>query len=336
MATELSTAYRAPATARRMAEAARAFLETLSEAQMPHAHFPFDGDERYFWHYTPTLRSGLLIKVMSPPQRRAAMALMDSGLSERGAAEVRRIMALEPILLRHEWADNVLMPWIRDQEMYYFSVYGEPGGAQPWGWKVGGHHIGLHYTVVDGKLISPLPLFFGANPAQVRLGPEAGERTLSAEEDLGRGLLQSMDAERKATAIVDGVAPDDILTKNYRTADPSAAPRGLALAAMSDPQRERLVRLIRHYVDRSSAELAEGEWGKLRAAGLDDTTFAWAGPEERAPGNGHYYAIRGRTFLIEYDNTQNNANHIHSVWRDFTNDWGEDLLAAHYAGSHRG
>ena len=335
MATELSTASRAPAVARRMAEAARRFLDLLSEPQVPHAHAAFDTDERCFWHYTPTLRSGLLLKVMSPQQREAALALMDTLLSARGAEEVRRIMALEPILKQHEWAENMLMPWIRDEEMYYFSVYGEPGGTQPWGWKVGGHHIGLHVTVVDGDLISPWPLFFGANPVCVRYGPLTGQRTLAAEEDLARELLASLDPDRKAVAIVKPVAPADILTRNERTADPSLAPRGLALGAMAEPQRERLVALIRHYLGRVRADLAEQEWSKLQQAGLDDVTFAWAGPEQRARGNGHYYAVRGRAFLIEYDNTQNEANHIHSVWRDFTNDWGEDLLAEHYAAAHR-
>jgi hypothetical protein len=134
-------------------------------------------------------------------------------------------------------------------------------------------------------------------------------------------------------AIVSQDAPTDILTDAYRAVDPSVPPRGLAYAAMFGEQRERLIGLIRHYVGRTTDEVAAAEWRKIERAGLEGITFAWAGPEE--PERGHYYAITGPTFLIEYDKTQDGANHIHSVWRDLANDWGEDLLAAHYAEAHR-
>jgi len=335
MALDLSVARRAPASARRMAEAARAWLDSLQPEQMPHAHFPFSSDERYFWHFTPTFRSGLLLRVMSEPQRELALAMADTALSERGQRTVRRIISLEPILLEHERTEHWLSPFVRDAEFYYFSVYGEPGGSEPWAWKVGGHHVGVHATLVDGDYISPTPLFFGCNPSEVRYGPEKGSRTLPEEEDMARGLLGMLDPVRKAKAIVSAKAPDDILTYNYRYADPNAPlAGGLGLAEMDGAARDQLVGLVRHYVTRSNDELAAQVWEKVEAAGLDRIVFAWAGPEEKARGNGHYYAIKGPSFLIEYDNTQNEANHIHSVWRDFAGDWGEDLLAAHYRHSH--
>ncbi|HET8627733.1 MAG TPA: DUF3500 domain-containing protein [Thermomicrobiales bacterium] len=332
MTADVLLASRAPAAARRMAEAALRFLDALTDEQRAVATFPFPGDERYQWHYTPVARNGLRLKDMTGPQREAALALFDAGLSARGARTARQIIALEPILRETERIEGIATQWLRDPELYYFSVFGEPGTPAPWAWRAGGHHIGLHFTVVDRDLDAPTPLFFGANPAEVRHGPATGRRTLPEEEDLGRALLTGLDPAHRAVAVVDSVAPDDILTKNYRVADPAAPPRGLRYAAMSGEERERLVRLVRHYVERVADDLSAPAWAGIERAGLDAVAFAWAGPAE--PGQGHYYAVVGPTFLIEYDNTQNDANHIHSVWRDFTNDWGEDLLARHYAEAH--
>lgn len=296
------------------------------------AHFPFAGDERYRWHYTPIERNGLRLKDMTPTQRNAALTLLDSSLSTRGAQEARQIIALEPILREVERLEGIKDNWHRDPERYYFSVFGEPGGSAPWGWRASGHHIGLHFTIMDGDLVAPAPLFFGANPATVRHGQASGQRTLAAEEDLARALLASLNPAQRTLAVVDPVAPSDILTKNYRTVDPNMTPSGIRYAGLSGEQREQLVRLVCHYVDRAADQLASNAWTRIECAGLEAVTFAWAGSDER--GQGHYYAIKGTNFLIEYDNTQNGANHIHSVWRDFTNDWGEDLLATHYAAAH--
>lgn len=333
MAVDVSQALRAPATIRRMAEAARRFLEVLSDEQRALATFPFAGDERYFWHYTPVERNGLKLGEMTDAQRERAHALLASGLSARGARTARQIIDLEPILGETERIENLPSRWPRDPERYWFSVFGEPGGREPWAWRVGGHHIGISFTVVDGEWVAPTPCFFGANPAQVRHGPAAGLRTLPEEEDLARLLLASLDASQKAVAVVDPVAPDDILTRNYRSVDPDVPPFGVAYADLTGEQRGHLVALVRHYVTRTDDEVAEAAWARIERAGLDGVGFAWAGPEARAAG--HYYAVKGPHFLIEYDNTQNDANHIHSVWRDFAGDWGEDLLAAHYATTHQ-
>ncbi len=335
MAIEVSVSHHAPATARHMQQAATRFLETLSAEQSAVARFPFEGDERYFWHYTPVERNGLMVRYMSEPQRQAAFALQATGLSARGDAQVHRIIALEPILRETERIERIDMPWVRDSEQYWFSVFGDPEGAAPWAWRVGGHHVGLHFTIIGREMVSPLPLFFGANPVVVNHGPQVGSRTLAEEEDMARTLLMSLNPAQKGIAIVNPVAPDDILTRNYRTADSAVLPVGLKFQDMEGGQRQQLVELIRHYVDRSSVELAANEWSRIERAGLEPITFAWSGPQERARGNGHYYVVRGPTFMIEYDNTQNDANHIHSVLRDFTNDWGEDLLAQHYASDHQ-
>ena len=330
----LDSALAVPTVARRMADAARRWLDALEPAQRQHAVFPFDDGERFAWHYRPVPRRGLALADMTEPQRSHAMKLVDAALSARGAAELRAIMELEPVLGALE--RSVGRPgWERrDQEKYWFAVFGDPVERGAWAWRIGGHHVAVHVTVLDGRFVAATPLFFGANPATVPHGEHAGLRTLAAEEDLARALLARLSPAQKAIAILDPVAPDDILTKNYRSADPAAIPRGVAFAQLTGEQRDGLVRLMKHYVERVAAELAAVEWKRLEMAGLDLVTFAWAGPEER--GHGHYYAVRGPRCLIEYDNTQNDANHIHSVWRDFTNDWGEDLLAAHYAASHSG
>lgn len=333
MSTNVSQVGHASAAARRMAEAATRFLDALSPEQRAAAEFPFAGDERYVWNYTPVERRGLRLKEMTPDQRTAALALFSSGLSARGAQQAQQIIDLEPILREAESLAGVADTLHRDPERYAFSVFGEPGGAAPWAWRAGGHHLGLHFTIVAGDLVAPTPLFFGSNPAAVRHGPSRGLRVLAAEEDLARVLLASLAPAQRAHAIVDPVAPSDILTKNYRRLELNLPPSGIRYDSLTGEQREHLIRLVRHYVDRAADDLAALAWQRIAQSGLDTVTFAWAGPEER--GQGHYYAVKGATFLVEYDNTQNGANHIHSVWRDAANDWDEDVLADHYATAHQ-
>lgn len=332
MAIELAQVYRAPVAVGRMAEAARRFLASLDEAGRAAASFPFAGEERYFWHYTPIDRSGLQLQEMAAESREFAFALLECGLSARAYGQARQIVDLELILRETEEIEQIATGWHRDSGHYRFSIFGEPGGREPWAWRVGGHHIGIIFTIVDGDWIAPTPLFLGANPAIVRHGEHTGLRILPDEEELARVFLGSLDDRQKGTAIVDPIAPSDILSTNRQVVDPTVAPTGVAYADLRGEQRAHLVALAKHYVTRTADEIGMAAWERIERAGLDGVAFAWAGPEER--GQGHYYAVKGPRFLIEYDNTQNGANHIHSVWRDFTNDFGEDLLAAHYADTH--
>ena len=343
MALDLSVSYRAPATARRMAETASRFLTSLDQPRRKAAQFVFEDHERFRWNYRPDgfdwdgrtfWHEGLRLINMTSAMQQAALALFDTGLSEYGAGRARAIVELENDLrVTERHTANFVRHVVRDPELYAFAVFGEPGGKAPWGWRAGGHHLGLHFTVVDGELIAPTPLFFGCNPSEVRHGPNVGKRTLPEEEDRARDLLLSLAPERRGLARLSETAPTDILTDAYRSANPSSTPRGLPFAQMSADEREKLVGLIKVYVNRTAEEIAAAHWHKIEQAGLDSITFAWLGAEQ--PSQGHYYAIKGPTFLIEYDNTQDGANHIHSVWRDYTSDWGEDLLAQHYAESHR-
>jgi hypothetical protein len=214
------------------------------------------------------------------------------------------------------------------------SIFGEPRAAGPWGWRFEGHHISLNYTIVDGRIVAPTPTFFGANPAEASLSPVAMLRPLAGVEDLARELVHALDEGQRAHAVLAPTAPPDILTSNLPHVEGELLPKGLAAERMAAPQREVLAALIGEYIHRMPDELAEVEAARLQRDGLTGIHFAWMGGLERRQG--HYYRLQGPRFLVEYDNTQNDANHIHSVWRDPANDFGAHLLAQHYAGAHRG
>ncbi len=318
-------------TVQRMAEAASNFLASLDAAGRQQAAIDFaDSTERKNWHYIPRERAGLPIKEMDECQRALAYALVATGVSASGYEKVSTIISLEPILAELEGAGRRFQ---RDPELYYVSVFGEPGRDASWGWRFEGHHVSLNYTVVEGRMLGSTPLFFGANPAEVRHGEQAGLRALREEEDLGRQLLRELDGEQKAVAIISAEAPTDILTTNVPHVRGEVEPAGLGSADMSAAQRQVLDALIEVYVRRLPEAVAEAEWARLGAAYLRAAHFAWAGAEER--GRPHYYRVQGPSFLAEYDNTQNDANHIHAVWRDLSNDFGEDLLRRHYRQNHR-
>jgi hypothetical protein len=321
------------AAGREISAAVGAWLDSLDAAQRVRAMFPFDTEERFAWSYTPGPRQGLSIGDMRPNQRAGASAIVASAMSSRTAGEIAAIISLETVLGELEQAGG-RPGWIRrDPGLYWFAVFGEPGTAMPWSWRLGGHHVAVHVTVADGRVIGTTPSFLGANPAVVPSGPLAGTRTLPGEGDLARALLAELAPAERAAAVLDGTAPPDILTGNGRLADMRSVPVGIRHANLDTPRRAALERLIRYSIDRCRPGVASTAWERIVAAGVGDVSFAWAGSD--APGRGHYYAIRGPTFVIEYDNTQNGANHIHAVWRDLDNDWGQDLLADHLAAGHK-
>ena len=305
-----------------MRAVARAFLDSLDDGQREVATYDLGDPERYRWQYTPGRRAGLALEDMDGSQRDLAMSLVDAALSTSGARAARAVMRLESVLRRLE--EQIGRPGSerRNPEHYWFTVFGDPAGEGPWAWRVGGHHLCLHFTIVDDR-VAVTPLFLGANPARVPAGPEEGLRVLGAEEDLARDLLASLDEDQRRRAVVSSRAPDDILTGNAVRAEIAAVPTGIAITALRADQRVRLERLVEHYRRRVA---------RPPAVDLAGAAFAWAGGTE--PGQGHYYAVRTPTLLLEYDNTQNGANHVHTVWRDRKRDWGEDLLAHHYHRAH--
>jgi hypothetical protein len=315
-----------------IAAAARAWLDGLDDGQRASAAFPFDDGERFVWAYVPGPREGLALRDMTASQRAAASAIVVASMSARTAGEIAAIIALETVLGELERKGSRSGWMRRDPELYWFAVFGSPGAAAPWSWRVGGHHVAIHVTVADDAVVGTTPSFLGANPAVVPSGPLAGTRTLPGEEELARALLAALAPGERAIAVVDDRAPADILTGTDRMADIRSVPGGIRHAQLGPSSRSALEQLIRYYVDRARPDAADVAWQRMVVTGLGDVTFAWAG--SMAPGRGHYYAVRGQGFVIEYDNTQNGANHIHAVWRDLDNDWGEDLLRAHLAGAH--
>ena len=325
----MSATYAALDTARRMTEAATRFLETLDAKREALASFPFDSDVRQDWHYVPRSRVGLPRGRMDGTQLESAHALMASGLSAVGARKSEQIIRHESILGRIE-GDSA--QFLRDPGLYFFNIFGRPGADDSWGWRVEGHHLSLNYTFDGGELQSPTPSFFGANPAEVPDGPEKGLRILETEEELGRDLFMSLNEEHRARAVVYADAPRDMITR----ADREVAlgdPVGLPASAMTADQRDKLMTLVRVYLDKNSEELRARALRKIEAEGVDGIFFAWAGGEQRRQG--HYYRLHGPSFFVEYDNVQNDANHIHSVWRDIDCDFGRDLLREHYEHAHK-
>lgn len=314
-----------------MAKNANAFLESLSAEQKARAAFPFEGEERLRWHFIPNEmfpRKGLMIKDMNETQRRLAHNLLRSGLSARGYTKVTSIIELEDILKVVEAGGK----FARNKEEYLFSIFGTPAAKGNWGWRVEGHHISLRFAVVNGAVsgdVSSSPMFLGTNPAEVQDGAKKGLRVLADEEDAARALLMALPADLQKQAIANAVAPGDILTMNKNDIAP-LPDQGVLYAAMPARQQALLMRLIEVYTGNMETDLAAARMTRLKNAGLDKIRFAWLGETEK--GKKHYYSIQGPTFLIEYDNTQNNGNHIHSVWRDFNGDFGRDVLRDHLKG----
>jgi hypothetical protein len=323
----LTSAYSRIHSAPVMADIARAFLNSLTDEQRAQATYAFDNDERFDWHFIPKPRKGLPMRDMTAEQKQLAHALLSAGLSQRGYIKATEIMSLDEVL---RLLENGKGPK-RDPEGYFFTVFGEPSENGIWGYRVEGHHISQNFTVVNGK-VAGSPSFFGANPAEVRVGPRKGLRVLAREDDLGRELIASLTPEQKQTAIVEKEAFKDILTMASRKAALNGQASGLPASKMTGKQRELLQNLLDEYCNNMPDQLAEAREDKIKKAGAS-LYFAWAGEEQA--GLPHYYRIQSPEFLVEFDDTQDNANHIHSVWRDFDGDFGLDLLKEHYQSSHR-
>jgi hypothetical protein len=309
-----------------MSESARAFLASLTPEQYAKATFSFDSEERLSWWFVPRERKGLTLRDMTSAQRHLASALLSAGLSQRGYVKATSIMSLEDVLRIMEKNSPT-----RNPELYYWSIFGEPSETGVWGYRVEGHHLSLLFTVVNGKVVGN-PAFFGTNPAEVRDGPRKGLRVLAQEEDLARSLVAALTPEQAKVAVTNETAPRDILTSNSRKAAIEGQPSGLSASKMNAKQRAMLQSIVEEYAHNLAPQVAQARMDQFKKVGTN-MFFAWAGSTQR--GGPHYYRIQSPVFLIEYDNTQNNANHVHSVWRDFEGDYGLDLLKAHYQTSHK-
>jgi hypothetical protein len=311
-----------------MAETALAFLESIGGAQRRQAVFPFDGEERKDWHFVPRSRPGIPLKDLTKEQRELVFALLRTALSDQGMQKAEDVIRLEGILA--EISGN---NWFRDPENYALAVFGDPAGDAPWGWRFEGHHLSLSFTVAPGQGLAVTPAFFGANPAEVKKGHRhAGLRVLKREHEVAFQLIGGLNAAQRRTAILQPDSFGDILTGPGRE-DSLRRPQGLAVTAMDVAQRSQVLDLVEAYVRNMRASVAERQMRDLRDAGLETLHFAWAGGT--TPDAPHYYRLHGPTVIIEYDNTQNGANHAHSVWHDPRDGFGRDLLRRHHEQDHR-
>ncbi len=309
-------------------DAARQFLASLDEAQRERAQLPFEDSSRSHWHYLPATsytRAGISLGELDNTQRQLFFSLLKTHLSETGYNKTQKILELEEIL--GELENN---PTYRNPDNYFVAFYGEPDKNSLWGWSFEGHHLSLNFTMADGE-ISMAPRFMGANPAIIPEGKRKGEKTLAREEDLAFQLLHALPASQRQQAIFRKQAFWDITTSNDSQVEPME-PLGIRLKDLTPDHQAILLELIDEYLASMPAELATLRMNLLKTEEFDQIRFGWAGGTQ--PGEPHYYRVQGKTFLIELDNTQNGANHIHSVWRDFDGDFGHDLIREHYEHSN--
>jgi hypothetical protein len=312
-------------TKKEMVAAAKSFLQGLKPEQKAMAQFSFDDNERYKWSYVPMERKGIAVASLNAAQHAAAMSLLRTALSPAGFAKTRAVMQLETVLkaLENRGADD----HYRDTGKYYFSIFGTPADDSIWGWRLDGHHVSFNFSSDAKELVSGTPGFLGANPAVVPSGAEKGKEVLKEETSYGFALLHSLDSVQKKKAIIHTKAPSDIITRTDRNAVINEL-QGVLYSELSGTQQKLLLQLLHLYLGRYKEPAKM--WKDIEEAGLAKLRFAWAGAQQPGIGNPHYYRIQGPTVIIEYDNTQNNANHIHTVIRDLKNDFGGDVLLEHY------
>lgn len=320
----------AAAAQQNISQTAQNFINSLDAQQQKKTVYSNVSEERFNWHYFPKNdRKGIPLGELNETQKKSALSLVRACFSEEGAKKVNDVIALEFVLksLEGRGAND----GYRDAGKYYFIIFGKPGEKSQWGWRLEGHHLSFSFTAKNNKISSATPGFIGANPAVVPEGPHKGKAALREETEKGFELVKSLSKEQLSQALISEKALPDIVTFVSRRAY-IEKPRGILYSALNKEQQEKMLALIEVYVHRYTKLFADEMLNELKTAGLEKLQFAWAGSLE--PGAGHYYRIQGPTIIIEYDNTQNNANHIHSVLRDLKHDFGGDELLAHYEKDH--
>jgi len=316
-----------PAHPQAMRQAAERLLAAAPADVRAKIQRPFDDADRVDWHYTPRSRNGAALKELDARGRDAVHALLKSALSAAGYRKATNIIELE-LVLREMEAFGLM----RDPERYHLTLYGKPDAKAAWGWRFEGHHLSLNFTLAGDKAAADTPSFFGANPAtvpkQAKYGAKQGLRVLAAEEDEARALLASLDEAQRREAVFDSRTYGDIVTRNAEIVA-AEKPVGISAGKLDEKQRAQLMKIVEVYASSFEPALAQARLACAKEGGIETLRFGWAGATER--GKPHYYRIQGAKFLIEYDASQDDGNHVHTVWRDFAGDFGRDLLRQHYA-----
>ncbi|WP_091866331.1 DUF3500 domain-containing protein [Pricia antarctica] len=323
------------AEAQDISKKANAFLQTLSQELKEKTLFTLEDEERYNMNYVPMPREGVTFHDFDETQKRAALDLLKACLSKQGYEKTLEIRSLENVLRTIENDDNDKMPDgrpRRDPLNYHFCIFGTPSPTEVWGWRFEGHHISLNFTSDDGKIVSATPTFLGSNPGIVKEGDSRGKQVLKKESMLGFALVNSLTADQLKIAKFSEEAPPEIITANHREAG-DIEKEGIAYGKLDQAQKKTFMKLLQVYVGNYIFDFSETLMAKIEKAGIENLHFAWAGSLKE--GKAHYYRIHGPMLLIEFDNTQNDANHMHTAVRDLTNDFAEDILKRHYEMEHR-
>lgn len=312
-------------TGGKMAAAAEKLLNSLSPEQKKQISFAFDSKERTNWNFVPlqdkdkkTTRKGVGLIDLNPEQKQLVLDLLATGTSETGHKQAIAIMSLESILHDLEKGGSN----VRDPNWYFVTLFGNPSKTGKWGWRIEGHHLSLNYTLDNGQVAATTPAFFGANPALVKGGAKKGLETLPKAEHLAIKLFNMLDDDQKKVALKDkhfGEPGQKSLKPNL------GEPAGIAAGKMTEAQRKVLIELVQSYTERMPADIAGAQMKQVNGAGTDKIHFSFTGIAKQ--GEKHTYRVHGPTFVIEFLNIQadsagNEANHIHSCWRNIEGDFG--------------
>jgi len=317
------------------------FLESLSTDERSKVQFTMDDSLRTQWTNLPiglAPRKGLRYGDLSEKSKVSFHKILSTVFSSQGYLKTFAIMQVDDILheifeIAHErqQIDEQTIGFIRtldwDYGNYFIAILGNPRIEEAWGFKFEGHHISVNLTVTKDSF-SMTPLFLGSDPAVVEVTQYAGLRALSKEEDYGFWFVNTLDDAQKAKATLSQEVPGDILTNPDRPQWYDEF-MGIKGSELSPEQQKILHYLIEEYMGNMEKEKAEDYLAILHARGMDEVYFAWIGSYE--PMKPHYYMIHSPDFIIEYDNVGflDNANHIHSIFREKGNDFGEDILRKH-------
>lgn len=322
----------AAARAQDMAAQATTFIKLLDSSQRNKALYPFDTTERFRFNYVPLEdRKGISFNELNTNARKALMDLLKTGIAAKTVDKITAIMQLDNVLkeLEHRKPED----HFRDTGKYFITIFGVPGANNIWGWRFEGHHIAFHFSANKNELVAGTPSFLGSNPGIVLDGPQKNKEVLKEETDRGFAMLHALTAQELKAALIDSVAPNEIISKADRTAL-IKNPSGVRYSDLTAANKKMLLQLIDLYLHRYTIQFAAIMLKEIQAAGLDKLWFTWAGNTEKLFGKAYYYRIQGPTIIIEYDNSQNNANHVHTVIRDLKNDFGGDVLLEHYKKEH--
>lgn len=321
-----------PAVSQDLVGKANTFITLLNDTQKTKALYPFDTAERYRFMYIPLDdRKGISMNELNAAQQAAVFDLLKTSLAAETVKKIQSIMLLDNVLkeMEHRKPED----HFRDPGKYFITIFGIPSEKNIWGWRYEGHHIAFHFSANKKELVAGTPSFLGSNPAIVLQGPQKDENVLKDETDKGFDMLHALSPEELKKAIIDTAAPNEIFTAASRTAM-IANPSGIRYSELSPANQQKMLQLLSLYIHRYTKLFADNMLKQIQTAGLDKLWFSWAGYTEHVLGRPYYYRIQGPTIIIEYDNSQNNANHIHTVIRDLTNDFGGDILLQHYRESH--